>query len=162
GGTAYGLLALSPSGNASVVNCGDVYVESTALKHYGAHGSLASSQGGTATIDNSGLVGLPGKYAYRLLASVYTVAVSAHAAGGALVVNSGDISAYSYAGMAVGALSRALYGQATADNSGDVYASSRYGSASGLIAHVDAAIATNSGTISAVGYYGGIGISAYG
>lgn len=212
GGTAYGLLALSPSGNASVVNSGDVYVESTAFKYYGAYGILASSQGGTATIDNSGLVDVSGKYAYGVLASAYTDAVVTNAAGGAinaysgfnaafgalalsatgnvsitnagsiytngsgtsvgafgissagdtLVVNSGDISAYSYAGMAVGALSRALYGQATADNSGDVYAFSRYGSASGLIAQGDAAIATNSGTISAEGYYGGIGISAYG
>jgi hypothetical protein len=53
---SYGMMALAFSGDANVVNSGDIDVTSTAMKYYSAVGMLSASSAGAAFADNSGNV----------------------------------------------------------------------------------------------------------
>ena len=177
GGTAYGAMALSFNGDASVSNSGGIQVIADDFGY--AVGALAASQNGNASVGNSGLVQSQGKYAYGLMAtsSAGDVSVSnevtgevralslnglpyafAAALGGiatqgdATIDNAGYALAVSY-GTAIGMFGIAGQGDVNESNSGDVIAVA-YQTAIGTFARADygTASATNTGSISAYAY----------
>ena len=182
-GYAYGIIAVSQTGDASVVN--DGYVIAVGGK-YNVSGVIAGSGGGTATVDNSGYIGVAGSY--------ITTGIEASAPFGAEVDNSGDVNAayglFSFGvnmdgagGDAVlnntgsiqsygilvsyGAYVGSTLGDAIVNNDGDIISQSYFYAFGALVANSEGdAILNNTGTLvaeSAAKYaYAGLAISTYG
>jgi hypothetical protein len=154
-GSAYGAMALSFNGNASVVSSGDISATSTAFLYYGAYGIVAASQNGTASADNSGTVAISAS-----LNAGKGIDVEGFA--GASATNSGAIGVD--AKYAYGAFVRAGDGDASATNEAggsiDVY--SALGYATGLFGYSGAGdvMLANDGAISADGYSQSVGLFA--
>lgn len=150
---AYGIRAQSGNGDVVVDNSGTIYATYTGGYSGTAFGILGVSTNGNVAIDNSGdiLTNVGGQ-------SVGVFGVSSY--GDVAVTNSGSISAYSGSSTAVGIFARADQGTADVTNSGGIVAYSSNGVAYGVIARgMDAAV-SNSGTVSADGYYAAIGVAA--
>ncbi|MDQ2703055.1 MAG: hypothetical protein M3Y70_09675 [Pseudomonadota bacterium] len=111
--TAYGAVALSFNGDASVVNSGDIGTVSTAFDGYSAFGAVAASTNGSASVDNSGTI------------EVYTPYIGAgiEVGGmqGASIVNSGDVAVDAW--VAYGVRASSGLGDVAVDNSGSIAAS---------------------------------------
>jgi hypothetical protein len=184
GGSAYGAMALSFNGDASVVNSGDISATSTAFLYYGAFGVVAASQNGTASVDNSGgitnaaslnsgrgidvegfagatatnsgAIGVDAKYAYGVFAKAGEGDVDvANEAGG-------TIDVYSGLGYATGLFGYSGAGDVSLSNAGDI-SSNGYSQSVGMFARsgqADAS-ASNDGTLYAYAYAGAsVGIYA--
>lgn len=161
-GPAFGLVAMSFAGEASVSNAGNVAVSSTLNStSVTPTGLLAFGANGTAAVDNSGTVVATGvRRAAGIDASAY---------GDVTIGNSGDVSAYA-TGMftntrADGIKAFSGSGDITLDNSGSIYAS---GTTVGLGVYAVAEngnVAINNavdGSIEAYSYYGvARGVFAY-
>ena len=177
-GAAYGAMALSFNGTASVTNSGDIDVSNTAIAYYAASGIVSSSQNGDAFADNSGHIGVTSKYiGTGIDASGMTgtdvansgdIAVDAwyaygirasSAAGDVSIDNSGSIDAVYggtlFAGKAWGILALTTAGDISVDNAGDIYTSVSSQSV-GIFARPAEGSATvsNSGSIFAGSYDG--------
>ncbi len=151
---AYGIRANSGLGDVDVSNSGSI----SSVYTYGlfdgtAFGILASSTQGDVSVDNSGYI-----YTSVTGQSVGIFGVSSY--GDVSVTNSGDIASYSYISTAAGIFARADYGTASVENSGSIIADAYYGDALGILARGDYADVSNSGDISAVGFYSATGIAA--
>src|SRR5690606_1821420 len=124
-GAATGAAALSFAGDASVTNSGDIAVENTALKYYGAYGIVSFAGYGNASADNSGGIDVTTKYigAGMDVTGLY----------GATATNSGDISVDAW--RAYGIRAQSGNGDVTVDNSGTIYATYSYsgGTAFGIL-----------------------------
>lgn len=111
--TAYGAVALSFNGDASVVNSGDISTVSTAFSRYSAFGAVAGSANGSASVDNSGSI------------EVYTpylgAGIDVGGMEGAGIVNSGDVAVDAW--VAYGVRATSGLGDVTIDNSGSIDAS---------------------------------------
>ncbi|MGN6112351.1 MAG: hypothetical protein ACTHOC_04980 [Luteimonas sp.] len=177
-GSAYGAMALSFNGEASVTNSGDIAVSNTAILYYAATGIVSSSQNGGAYAGNSGSIDVSSKYigtgidasgmTGTTVANDGDVSVDAwyaygiranSGAGDVSVENSGSIDAvYSgayFAGKAWGILALSTAGDISVDNSGDVYTSVSSQSV-GVFARAaqGSAAVANSGSITALSYDG--------
>lgn len=150
---AYGIRAQSGNGDVAVTNSGSIYATYSGGYSGTAFGILGSSTNGNVAIDNSGdiLTNVGGQ-------SVGVFGVSSY--GDVAVTNSGSISAYSGSSTAVGIFARADQGTADVTNSGGIVAYSSNGVAYGVIARGMDAVVSNSGTVSADGYYAAIGVAA--
>src|SRR5690606_2626655 len=109
-GAAYGAMALSFNGTASVTNSGDIDVSNTAILYYGASGIVSSSQNGSAYAGNSGHIGVTSKY--------IGTGIDASGMTGSEVVNSGSIDVDAWYAYGVRASSSA--GDVSIDNSGSI------------------------------------------
>ncbi|HEX2595730.1 MAG TPA: autotransporter outer membrane beta-barrel domain-containing protein, partial [Luteimonas sp.] len=148
---SHGALALSYQGDADIGNSGDIDASSQSGD---AVGLLAVSTGGTATADDSGdVVAQSGRYATGIAVQGYAGAVvtnsgSVSAVGtyvngvvaltyqGDVSVNNdatGSVSAQSYTGSAAGLVGTSTLGDVTIDNGGNV-AAIAYGNATGIYA----------------------------
>src|SRR5690606_13027697 len=153
GGLAYGALALSQSGDATVVNAGDIVAVSTdASKYYGAYGVVAASGYGSATADNSGFVGAYSVGYYR------ATGITASGPAGATVINSGEVNTYGK--YSIGIQANAGDGIAQVDNTGLVVAEGKYSYGAIAISSLGDAIVGNDGTVIADGYALGAGLLA--
>ncbi|PRH82587.1 hypothetical protein [Arenimonas caeni] len=156
GGQAYGILAISQGGDASVVNAGDVIAQSTsAALYYGAYGVVAAAGYGFASVDNSGLV-LAQSTGYG---SGYNAsAIVAQGTLGASVANSGyAVAEGKYAN---GIIAISGQGDATVDNSGLVGAYGKYAYGIQAISSQGDGIVNNSGGVYVDGLYVGAGLLA--
>jgi outer membrane autotransporter protein len=178
GGSAYGVIAQSFNGDASVTNSGDVGAYST-LSYSGAYGLIAFSQNGGAIVDNSGNVVASSSFNGGYLA----MGIQAIGTAGAGVTNSGSVATdawYAYGisassglgdvvvsntgsgivavegvAFSLGVLGLSIYGDVAIDNAAEI-SSYAYGQAVGTFArstHGDVASA-NSGYIEAFSVYG--------
>ncbi len=109
-GAAYGAMALSFNGTASVTNSGDIDVSNTAILYYGASGIVSSSQNGSAYAGNSGHIGVTSKY--------IGTGIDASGMAGVDVSNSGDIAVDAWYARGISATSGA--GDIAIDNSGSI------------------------------------------
>ncbi len=100
GGAAYGAIAQSFNGDASVTNSGDIGAYST-LSYSGAYGIIAFSQNGGASVDNSGNVVASSSYYGGYVA----MGIQASGMTGAGVNNSGSVSVDAYYAYGVNASS---------------------------------------------------------
>lgn len=166
-GTAIGAAAISNYGTALVSSSGDISVDARIGTAVGAF-----ARGRYAEVDNTGSISATGAQAFGVYAignygasvgnggsisaeSANGIAVAAAAfsyAGDASLVNTGDLSAYTFDGVAAGAYVVGYYA-ATVTNSGTITgtAGDSAGRAYGVVAISDGDVTiTNSGTISAV------------
>lgn len=152
---AYGIRAQSGNGDVAVTNSGSIYANYTGGYSGTAFGILGISTNGNVVADNSGdiLTNVDGQ-------SVGVYGVSSY--GDVAVTNSGSITADSGSNAAVGIFARADQGTADVTNSGSIVAYSGSGVAYGVIARGMDAMVSNSGTVSADGYYAAIGVAASG
>jgi len=172
---SYGAMALAFSGDANVVNSGDIDVTSTAFKYYSAVGMLSASSAGAAFADNSGnlhvtantylgtgiqvsgntgatatnsgAISVEAKYAYGIVGTATN--------GDVTIGNSAPakIDVYSAAGFAAGVLGIATVGDVSIDNAGSVSAIA-YGVACGVFSQANDGnvTVTNSGSVYAYSY----------
>ena len=155
GGLAYGALALSQGGSASVTNNGDIYaISQDADKYYGAFGIVAASGYGTATVQNNGFVyaGSLGTYGYDATAIIAAGNLSA------TVTNTG--TAVANGKYATGIVAQSGQGDAVVDNSGVVGAYGKYAYGIQAISTLGDAMVASSGAIYAQGDTLGVGALA--
>lgn len=154
-GMAYGAMALSFNGDASVTSTGDIDVSNNAIRDYSAYGIVSASQNGSASADNGGNIHVYSPY----------IGVGVETAGlaGAEASNAGDIAVDGW--VSYGMRTTSGQGDVAIDNSGSIasyYSGSFPGYAFGMLAKTtngDIAI-DNSGDVSADGGRQGIGIFA--
>ena len=149
---AYGIRADSGAGDVSVDNAGSIYA-TYSFSGGTAFGVLATSVQGDVTVDNSGDI-------YTTVTGQSVGIFGSSGYGDADITNSGTISAYSYDSTAAGVFARADYGTASVDNSGTISTEAYYGDAFGVLARGGYVEVSNSGDISANGYYSATGIAA--
>lgn len=146
GGVAYGALAISLAGDATVTNAGDISAISTdSALYYGSYGIVAVAGYGNASVVNTGNVYAASQYAggYR------AIGILADGNLAASVANSGDVIAQGK--YANGIIAQSGQGNATVDNSGLVGAYGKYAYGAQAISTLGDALVTNSGSIYAVG-----------
>ncbi|HEX2595997.1 MAG TPA: hypothetical protein VHL61_06020, partial [Luteimonas sp.] len=133
-GAAYGAMALSFNGTASVTNAGDIDVTTTAMRYYAGVGILASSTNGAASVDNSGNITVD---ATKYLGTGIQVSGDT----GAIAINSGAID--------VGA--KYAYGIAAIANQGDASITNATGGSIGVYSGAPSGFAAGALAISTVG-----------